>query len=115
MIMSRDRQTIMSGNRQPIVFRVGDWIRVRLAHHCGQFHAADADGRIGTIRGVVTAELLARDNGMATDPRDILTLEDFGDHVYSVDFAGPDSPDGELCSAGEMQSLPGWARKALAR
>ena len=100
--------------RQAIVFRVGDPVRIRLARHCGHFHAAGADGRIGMIRGVVTAQLLARDNAMAADPRDILTLKDFGDHVYSVDFTAPDSPDAEFYAPSELQSLPGWARKNLA-
>ena len=49
------------------------------------------------------------------DPRDILTLNDFGEHIYSVDFSGPDSPDGELYAASEMQSLPQWATKNLVR
>src|SRR4051794_8393799 len=91
------------------MFHVGDRIRVHLARHCGHHHAADADGRIGTISGVVTAALLSRDNASAADPRDILTLEDFGDHVYSVDFSPPDSPDAEFCSLSEMESLPAWA------
>jgi len=89
--------------------QVGDRIRVRLARHCGRYHAVDADGRIGTISGVVTAELLSRDNASAADLRDILTLEDFGDHVYSVDFSGPESPDAEFCSLDEMDPLPAWA------
>jgi len=96
------------------MFRIGDWVRIRLAGHCGHFHAPDADGRIGLISGVVTDQLLARDNRSAADPRDILTRKDFGDHIYSVDFSGPDSPDAELYSIREMESLPAWARRHLA-
>ena len=103
----------MSRNRQMVVFRVGDWIRVRVARHCRHFHAAHADARLGLIRGVVTADLLARDNATAADPRDILTLTDFGDHVYSVDFIRADPLDGELCSASEMERLPTWASRAF--
>ena len=99
---------------QTVAFRVGDCIRVRLARRCSHFHAADADGRIGTISGVVTAELLDHDNALAFDPRDILTLNDFGDHIYSVEFPGPDSPDAEFYAPSEMQGLPSWARKNLA-
>ena len=105
----------MSDDQQMVMFRVGDSVRVRLPRHCGHFHVADADHRIGTISGVVTAELLARDNATATDPRDILTLHDFGDHIFSVDFDGPDSPDAELYTVDEMEPLPLWARKYLAR
>jgi len=104
---------IMPRNRQMVVFRVGDRIRVRLARHCRHFHATYADGRLGRIRGMVTAELLARDNALAVDPRDILTLTDFGDHIYSVDFTGTQEPDGELRSASEMEHLPAWASKAF--
>ena len=93
--------------------QIGDRIRVRLDRYCGRYHAVDADGRIGRISGVVTAELLSRDNASAADLRDILTLEDFGDHVYSVDFSGPDSPDAELCSLNEMNPLPAWAAEDL--
>jgi hypothetical protein len=95
------------------MFHAGDRIRVRLAHHCGHYHPADADGRIGTISGVVTARSLARDNASAADRRDILTLEDFGDHVYSVDFSEPQSPDAEFCSVSEMEPLPAWANEAF--
>jgi hypothetical protein len=97
------------------MFRVGDQIRVRLARNCGHFHAAEADGRIATIIGVVTAQRLSRDNASAADPRDVLTLEDFGDHCYSVDFSGPASPDAEFCSASEMEPLPAWAEDELRR
>ena len=62
---------------------------------------------------MVTAELLSRDNASAADLRDILTLDDFGDHVYSVDFSGPESPDTELCSLNEMDPLPAWAAEEL--
>jgi hypothetical protein len=97
-----------------IMFRVGAWVRIRLTGHCGHFHAPDADGRIGLISGVVTDQMLAIDNALAADPRDILTRKDFGDHIYSVDFTGPDSPDAELYSVREMEPLPAWARKHLA-
>jgi len=97
-----------------ISFCIGDWVRVRLSGRCGHFHADDADGRIGMISGRVTDRLLALDNALAADPRDILTCEDFGDHIYSVDFTGPDSPDAELYAASEMHHVPAWARKHLA-
>ena len=113
--MSHTSQAIRSDDEYPIEFHVGDRIRVRLARHCGHFHTVGADGRIGTISGVVTAELLARDNALAADPRDVLTLIDFGDHIYSVDFTQVDAPDGELCSASEMERLPSWARAEIAR
>jgi hypothetical protein len=104
----------MSDDPQGIAFGVGDAVRVRLAGYCGHFHA-DPVVRIGTITGVVTADLLARDNATAIDPRDILTLADFGDHIYSVGFTGPDALDAEFCAAAEMERLPGWAREHLAR
>ena len=66
------------------------------------------------ISGIVTDRLLALDNALAADPRDILTRSDFGDHVYSVDFTGPDSPDAELYAASEMHQVPAWARRQLA-
>jgi hypothetical protein len=90
-------------------YKIGDRIRVRFSRRCGHSHALDADGRIGTISGMVTAELLSHDNASAADPRDFLTFEDFGDHVYGVDFSGPESPDTELCSLNEMEPLPAWA------
>ena len=96
------------------MFRIGDWVRVRLSGRCGHFHAPDADGRIGLISGVVTDELLALDNALAADPRDILTRKDFGNHIYSVDLTGPDAPDAELYSVHEMELLPAWARRDLA-
>jgi len=113
--MSHIRQMIVPGHRPVLAFDVGDWIRLRLAHHCDHFHTVGADSRIGMIRGVVTAELLARDNALATDPRDVLTLDDFGDHIYSVDFIRVDALDGELCSASEMERLPTWATINLTR
>jgi hypothetical protein len=109
------RQAIMSRSHHALGFHIGDRIRVRLAHLCRHIHGDDTDGRIGTIRGVVTAEVLARDNATVTDRRDILTFEDFGDHVYSVDFTNPDAFDGEFCSASELERLPTWARTELAR
>jgi len=81
-----------------------------LVRHCRHFHTTDADGRLGTISGMVTAELLVRDNATAADPRDILTLQDFNDHIYSVDFIRADVLDGELCSVSEMEHLPAWAK-----
>ena len=95
------------------VFCVGDRVRLRLTRHCGRFHATDTNGRIGLISGVVTTDLLARDNATVTDSHDILTLDDFGDHIYSIAFTGVDPLDGGFCSVGEMEHLPAWALNAF--
>ena len=52
---------------------------------------------------IVTHESLAADNATAVDPRDIMTLESFEGHIYSVELDHPESP--ELCTAQELLLL----------
>jgi hypothetical protein len=82
---------------------VGTRVRVRLNRECRYRHAAQADGRIGTIIAVVTEDVLVP--ATAKGPRVLLTIDNFDGHLYSVELSGPGGLVIELCAANELQVL----------
>ena len=85
---------------------VGTRVRVRLNRECRHRHAAQADGRVGTIIAIVTEDVLAPANAAAPTRRGILTLESFDGHLYSVELSEPGGLVIELCAASELDVLP---------
>jgi len=66
-----------------------------------------ANGQLGTIVAVVTDALFAPTSASPIGGRNLLTIESFAGHLYSVELNEPGSLEIELCAASELAILPG--------